>query len=135
MYSHDYTIRVRYAETDQMGFVYHGNYATFYEVGRVEALRALDCNYTDYEKAGILMPVLEIQSKFIKAARYDELLRIRTSIPKMPSMKVFFTYQIFSEEDVLLHEASTTLVFVKQEGLRPCRIPTDLQQALQPYFD
>ena len=135
MYSHEQSIRVRYAETDQMGFVYHGNYAAFYEVGRVEALRAIGCNYREYEENGILMPVLEINSKFIRSAKYDELIRIRTTIPKMPSIKVFFTYEIFSEEGQLIHEASTTLVFVKKENLRPCRIPSDFEQALAPYFE
>jgi acyl-CoA thioester hydrolase len=117
-----------------MGFVYHGHYTTFYEVGRVEALRALGCYYGEVEAQGIIMPVLECASKFLLPARYDERLSIRTSITAMPAVRIYFSYEIENEAGQLIHAGTTTLAFLKKEGLRPCRVPEALRQALEPFF-
>src|SRR5690606_42098903 len=86
MYSHESHIRVRYSETDQMGYTYYGNYAAFYEVGRVEMLRSLGLTYRSFEESGIMMPVLELRSKFIKPDRYDDLITVCTILPELPKI-------------------------------------------------
>lgn len=134
MYSHQHSFRVRYSETDQMGFVYHGDYITFHEVGRVETMRALGCNYAELEKAGIIMPVLSLQAKFMRPAYYDELLTIQTTIAAMPQARMEFSYVITNEAGEKKHEGSTTLAFLRKETLKPCRAPQSLIAALSPHF-
>lgn len=135
MYSHQYQVRIRYAETDQMGIVYYGNYATFYEIARVEALRALGFRYKSMEEAGIMLPVIENHSKFILPAYYDEVITIKTIIPKMPMVKAEFEFEIFNEANKLIHTGSTLLVFMKSDTRKPCRAPENLIQLLEPYFE
>lgn len=96
MYQSETSIRVRYGETDQMAYVYYGNYAMYYEVARVESLRQLGVTYKELEASGIMMPVLENHSKFLGPARYDELLRIVTTIREKPTVKIKFEYEIFN---------------------------------------
>ncbi|MEL6987285.1 MAG: thioesterase family protein [Bacteroidota bacterium] len=96
MFTHTTQIRVRYSETDKMGFLYYGNYAQYFEVGRVEALRSLGVSYADLEdKHGIIMPVRSMKSKFIKPALYDELLSIETSIKQIPDKTITFNVKVF----------------------------------------
>lgn len=128
-------VRVRYAETDQMGYVYYGNYAQFCELGRVELLRELGFSYNALEKQGIMLPVLEFNLRYFKPALYDDLLTVKTSVPEMPSARIRFDYQIFNEQGTLLNEARTTLVFVNKASGRPCRIPDDLASAMRPFFE
>lgn len=127
-------IRVRYAETDQMGYVYYGNYAMYYEVGRVEALRSAGFSYKEMEDDGIMMPVLENHSRYLKPAKYDELLTIRTMIKKMPGIRIKFNYEVINEQGELIHEGETTLAFLKIDSHRPCRPPAFLLDLLKPYF-
>ncbi len=136
MIIHDITnIRVRYYDTDQMGIVYYGNYARFYEIGRVEALRHLGLNYKDIEADGISMPVYDLNSRFIRAAKYDDLLTIRVTIPQMPKTRLMFGYEIFNQDGQLLNTGQTTLVFVRTETGRPCSAPADLVEATKPFFE
>ncbi len=135
MFSFDTSIRVRYAHTDQMGCVYYGNYPSFYEIGRVEMLRALGHNYKDMKASGIMMPVLESHSKYILPARYDELLTIRTTISKIPLVKMQFTYQIFNQSKQLIHEGETILVFINQKSNKPCRAPQSIIVSLKRAFE
>ena len=135
MYTHTTEIRVRYADTDQMGFVYYGNYATFYEVGRVEMLRSLGMTYSSMEESGIIMPVLELTSKFIKPALYDEVIRIKTTIQKLPSLRIHFHYELFNEKEELINLGETALVFLDHESKRPCKPPVQLMEMLKPHFD
>ena len=102
MYINDTEVRVRYAETDQMSYVYNGAYAEYLEVGRVEALRNLGVVYKDLELAGVMMPVLEMNIKYYRPARYDDVLRIRTIVKEMPTQKIFFEYEIFNENDKVI---------------------------------
>jgi acyl-CoA thioester hydrolase len=134
MYSYETKVRVRYAETDQMGYVYYGNYATYYEVGRVECLRNLGITYKELEEQGYMMPVMENHSKFISPAKYDDLLKIRVMIKEMPAAKITFQYEIENEAGILLHKGETILVFVNMKSGRPCRPPEKLQSVLIPYF-
>lgn len=134
MYQSRTTVRVRYAETDQMGYVYYGFYAMYYEVGRVESLRQLGMTYKEIEAMGIIMPVLENKSKYIAPGRYDELLTIQTTIREKPGVRIKFEYEIFNEDEKLIHIGETLLAFVDQKTNRPCRPPVEMEKVLEPYF-
>jgi len=134
MYQSETTVRVRYGETDQMGYVYYGFYAMYYEVARVESLRKLGLTYKEIEAMGIIMPVLENHSRYIAPGRYDELLRIVTTIREKPTVRINFEYEIFNEQNQLIHQGETRLAFVDQKTNRPCRPPQAMAQALEPFF-
>jgi acyl-CoA thioester hydrolase len=134
MFKHATTLRVRYAETDQMGYVYYGQYATYFEVARVEALRALGIRYRDMEAEGVMLPVLEHKSKYIRPARYDDLLRIETRLPELPQARIRFTYEIYNEQDVLLNISETTLVYLSTTTFKPVGCPQAILDALALYF-
>jgi acyl-CoA thioester hydrolase len=116
-------IRVRYAETDKMGYVYYGNYAQYFEVGRVEGLRDLGLSYRKMEDEGIMLPVLEYQIKYFKPAFYDDLLTIKTTITQVKGARIFFEYETLSESNEVLNKGATTLVFVNKESNKPCPPP------------
>lgn len=140
MFTHDVTdIRVRYADTDQMGVVYYGNYARFYEIGRVETLRHLGLSYKEMEAGGTQMPVYDLQSRFLRPAHYDDLLTIRVTIPQLPKTRLLFTYEVFNQDGVLLNTGQTTLVFLhggpaRPNAARPGLAPVQLVAALKPFF-
>ncbi|GGF21711.1 acyl-CoA thioesterase [Echinicola rosea] len=134
MFTAETHVRVRYAETDQMGYVYYGNYAMYFEVARVESLRQIGFSYKDMEDQGIIMPVLESHSNYLRPGRYDELLTIKTIIKEMPGIKIRFDYEIVNEEDILIHQGYTLLTFLKKDNHRPCRPPADLLDLLKAYF-
>lgn len=119
----DYTLRTRYAETDQMGVVYYGNYPQYLELGRVEWLRAIGLTYKEMEAEGIMMPVVSLQIQYKKPALYDELITIRTKLKDLPSTKIEFDYEILNEKGELLSTANTVLVFVDAKTFRPVRCP------------
>ena len=135
MYVSETTIRVRYGETDQMGYVYYGFYAMYYEVGRVESLRQLGLTYKSLEEIGIIMPVLENHSTFLAPARYDDLLRVVTTLREKPGVKIRFEYEIFNEEKKLLHRGETLLVFIDRKTNKPCKPPKVMIDVLAPYFN
>ena len=135
MFKSQTQIRVRYAETDQMGYVYHGFYAQYYEVGRVEAMREFGFSYRDIEEAGIMMPVAKLECQFIKPGRYDDELTIETSVKKLPGVRMQFEYEIFNSDRELINQGATTLVFVNAETRRPVKCPDRLLQNLLPYFE
>lgn len=134
MIEHSIQVRVRYAETDQMGYVYYGNYATYFEVARVETFRSLGFSYKEMEDEGIMMPVLEYKTKFIRPAKYDDLLTIKIFVKEKPSVRIKFDYEIYNEEGTLLNISETTLVFISKETGRPA-VPTGrfLQVIEQPF--
>lgn len=134
MYQSETTVRVRYGETDQMAYVYYGNYAMYYEVARVEGLRQLGVTYKELEAMGVMMPVLEYHSKFLAPGRYDELLRIVTTIAEKPGVKIKFSFETFNEENKLINQGEAVLAFVNMETGRPCRPPEKMMKALEPYF-
>ncbi len=135
MFTSEAQVRVRYAETDQMGYVYYGNYATYYEVARIECLRHLGFSYKKLEAQGIMMPVLECHSKYIKAGKYDDLLTIKVKIPEFPLVKIRFEYDIYNESGELINQGETILVFVNQETGRPCKMPEKMIELFKPFFD
>lgn len=134
MYTSETTVRVRYAETDQMGYVYYGNYAMYYEVARVESLRKLGVTYSEIEDMGIMMPVLENHSKYLGPGRYDEVLRIVTTLREIPSVRIRFEYAIYNESDKLINEGMTLLAFVDKKSGRPCRPPKQMLDVLAPFY-
>ncbi len=134
MFSFDYQIRVRYGETDQMGYVYYGNYAQYYETARVESLRSLGFIYKELEEEGIMLPVLENHSYFLGPARYDELLTIRTTIPEMPGVKIRFRYEIFNDKEELIHKGDSTLAFINMKSGSPVRPPGHIVEILKPFY-
>ena len=135
MLFHEIQVRVRNAETDKMGYVYYGNYATYYEVARVETFRHIGFSYKELEDSGVMMPVLEYKTKYIKPAHYDDLLTIKIFIKKIPSVRIVFDYEVFNEKNTLLNIAETTLVFVSSETGRPCMPPEHFINLITKYFN
>lgn len=130
--THRIAVRVRYSETDKMGYVYHGNYAQYLEMGRVEWMRQIDVPYREMEQSGIMLPVLHLSIDFKKAAVYDEVIAIETTLSEgLPAYKLEFTYQIFGEAGDLLCTAFTALVFISAETRKPIRCPDYLLEKLR----
>ena len=134
MYSHTLHLRVRYGETDQMGFAYYGHYAAYCEVARVEALRNLGVSYKQLEEEGIMLPVLEHHAYYHRPAYYDDLLTIEVRIASMPTATIKFQYAMFNQAGEQLHTAETTLAFIQSTTKRPCRPPQELLLLLAPHF-
>lgn len=134
MLNHEIKIRVRYAETDRMGYVYYGNYATYLEVARVEMLRHLGFSYRSLEDEGILLPVLDYSIRYLKPAYYDDELTIRTTIPKLPGARIIFNYEIFNDKKEKISFAETTLAFINKATNRPSPAPDDLLGVMRPFF-
>jgi acyl-CoA thioester hydrolase len=123
-------IRVRYSETDKMGYVYYGNYASYFEVARVEMLRSLGVSYKKLEEDGVMLPVLLFSIKYFKPAYYDDELTIKTRVEKMPDTRIHFYFETFNADGEQLNKAETTLVFVDIKTGKPQKIQADLV----PYF-
>lgn len=134
MYTHSTKIRVRYGETDQMGYAYYGNYAQYYEVGRVEMLRSLGMDYAGMERDGVMLPVLELKCKFIKPALYDQEITIKTILNELPGIRIHFKYELFNEDQELINIGDTTLVFVDMAKNKPCKPPEDFMERLEVWF-
>lgn len=127
-------IRVRYGETDQMGYLHHGNYPLYYEAARVECMRSLGFPYGEMEKSGILMPVLDLHCKFIRPVLYDEMLTVRAIMTEMPRTRMKLRYELFNEEGAKVNEGSTDLCFVDAVSRRPMRCPEEIAKLIQPHF-
>ena len=134
MYTFETSIRVRYGETDQMGYVYYGNYPLYYEVGRTEMLRSLELSYRAMEEEDILLPVHSLNIKYIEPAKYDDLLTLRVILKELPTAKIHFYYEVYNEQKRLLNTGETVLVFVDAHTRRPRRAPEVLLTELERYF-
>ena len=130
MKKHETKLRVRYGETDQMGVVYHGNYAQYLEVARVEWLRSIDISYKKMEADGVMLPVVNLNINFKKPAFYDELIIIKTKLRKKPGLKITIDQEIYNKDDTLLTTSEITLVFVNMKTKRPMLCPDDLLRKL-----
>jgi acyl-CoA thioester hydrolase len=119
MREYEFTVRVRYAETDQMGVVYHGNYAQYFEMGRVEWLRNFGVSYKWMEDNGVMLPVVSLEMNYKKPARYDDILRVKTILKSQTSVKIEFDYEIYNEQNQLLTTGYSMLVFVDMKTGRP----------------
>ena len=136
MIEHRHKIRVRYSETDQMGFVYYGNYATYYEVGRVEAMRQVGIEYAKLEKEhGIWMPVTSMQCRFLRPGKYDEELTIVTQIRRLPDPYITFHYEILNEDQKIVTAATVSLCFIDAVSQKRVSTPQFILDKLQEYFD
>lgn len=135
MFVYSTKIRVRYADTDQMGYMYYGNYAEFYEVGRVEMLRSLGLTYKSMEDSGIIMPVTELKCKYIKPALYDEEITVKVIMETMPSVRIHFRYELSNEKDEMINLGETTLVFINRNKNRPCLPPDDFFEKIKIHFN
>lgn len=134
MITHLTKFRVRYSETDQMGYVYYGNYAQYFEVGRVEWLRNLGFSYKTMEDEGIMLPVINLHVKFLKPAKYDDLLTLKTSLLKKPGVRIHFSYDLFNEQSDLLVTGETELVFIDIAKNKPTKTPLQLLQKIEEFF-
>jgi len=128
-------IRVRYGETDQMGYVYYGNYAQFFEVGRVEWLRALGVSYKSLEESGIMLPVIQLNINYMKPAKYDDLLTITTTLTKKPLVKIEFDFEVRNENNDLLTTGFTNLVFMDMKKNKPIKAPEYLLDQIYAQFN
>ncbi len=135
MFTSETTIRVHYALTDQMGVVYHGHYAQFYEMGRVEAMRQLGYVYKDMEAIGIIMPVTDFHSRFLRPAKYDDLITVKTILKELPlHHKVVFHHEIYNEQGDLLNTGDITLFFIEAATMKRTVMPEVLKERLRQYF-
>jgi len=135
MFTSETQIRVRYAETDQMGVVYHGHYFQYFEVARAESIRYLDYTYADMEKDGVIMPVIDVQCKYLRPAAYDDLLTVRVVLKELPvHHKIEFLHEVFNERKELLATGKVTLFFMEEKTMNRTTMPVQLLLKLQPYF-
>ncbi len=135
MYVTETQIRIHYALTDQMGMVYHGHYAQFYEIGRAEAIRQIGYTYKDIEAMGIIMPVVDIHSRFLHPAKYDDLVTVKTMLKELPlHHKIVFHHEIYNEQDELLNTGDITLYFMDAKTMKRCEMPEALREKLAGYF-
>ena len=134
MFTSKVQVRVRYADTDQMGYVYYGQYAAYYEIARVEALRAIGMNYKALEEQGVMMPVWENHSYYMQPAQFDDLLTIKVTVKELPTAKMIFHYEFTNEAGQPIHKGETVLVFMNRETRKIMRAPKALVEALKPYF-
>lgn len=136
MFSTETQIRVRYAETDQMGVVYHGNYIPYFESSRAEAIRQLGYTYADMEKMGIIMPVIDVHCRYFRPAKYDDLLTVKAILKELPiHHKIEFHHEVYNEANELLVIGKIILYFMEAKGMKRTTMPSPLLQKLQPYFN
>jgi acyl-CoA thioester hydrolase len=135
MFTSTTQIRVRYGETDQMGYLYYGNYALYYEVGRAESIRDLGFTYRQLEEMGIMMPVVELNVQYFRPALYDDLITVKTILKELPDgSKIQFHSELYNEQQQLLNKGITTLVFYDPKEKKKTNIPQELFVRLAPYF-
>ena len=135
MYESTTQIRVRYAETDQMNVVYYGNYAQYFEVGRVESIRQLGYTYKDMEASGVIMPVVEMHVRYLRPATYDDLLTVKTILRELPdNHRCEFFQDVYNEEGKLLAAGRVVLYYLDAVNRQKTQIPAALKEKLLPYF-
>ena len=134
MFVYEHQLRVRYGDTDRMGYVYYGNYGYYYEQARSEAIRSGGVTYKEIEDSGTMMPVTRMTCKYIQPALYDELLTIRTIIPAMPGRLITFNYEVYNPDKVLINEGETQLIFIDVNTKKIKTVPPILVEKLKPFF-
>ncbi len=135
MFTYNHQLRVRYSDTDQMGYVYYANYGNFFEQARAEAVRSLGIAYKDIEAAGIIIPVTRMNIKFINPAFYDEVLTVKTSIPEIPHRDLLFKYEVYNQKGKLINKAETHMVFANVQTKQLVSAPLLLLDKLKPFFE
>jgi acyl-CoA thioester hydrolase len=131
MIEHIYSFRVMYPDTDQMGTVHHSNYAKYYETARWELFRSIGISYNSVEEAGYMLPVISMKFKFLKTAKYDALLSVKTTLKAIKGVRIWFTYKLYNEQKDLINEAETELAFVRRDNWKPCAAPEFLMKAIE----
>ncbi|QPH39819.1 acyl-CoA thioesterase [Pedobacter endophyticus] len=136
MFTYETKVRVRYAETDQMGVVHHGNYAQYYEIARTECFEACSgMSYEAMEDEGVMLPILEMTSKFLKPARYNQVLTVKSIVKTLPTVRIKVDYEVYNESNELINVASTTLVFVDKATRKPCHPPESFMKNVRTFFN
>jgi len=135
MFTTSTQIRVRYAETDQMGVVYHSNFFPYFESARAESIRELGLTYADMEKMGVIMPVVDVHCRYLRPARYDDLLTVKTTLKELPvHHKIEFRHEVYNEKDELLVVGKIILYFMEANGMKRTSMPVQLLEKIQPFF-
>ncbi len=134
MYIAESQVRVRYGESDRMGYAYYGYYPLYYEVGRTEMMRSLGLAYKEMEDNGIILPVISLQTNYLAPAYYDDLLTVKTILKEMPGVRIRFDYEIYNEKGEKLNFGETTLVFTDAKTRKPRRPPEYFLKRLAEYF-
>lgn len=135
MFTTQSKVRVRYAETDQMGVVYHSHYFQYFEVARAEAIRELGFTYADMERTGVIMPVIEVQCRYLRPALYDDLLTVKVILKELPlHHKIEFHQEVYNEKAELLVTGRVILYFMEAKTMKRTTMPEKLQEKLQPFF-
>ena len=135
MYTHRTTKRVRDGETDQMGYLYYGNYALYYEIGRVEMLRSLGLTYKMMEDNWqVMMPVANMNSRYLRPARYDELITIETTLRSLPEKEITFHFELFNPANKLVNSGRVSLCFIDMATSQRLDCPEELLEVLTSYF-
>ena len=135
MYIHQTQLRVPYADTDQMGYMYYGNYAKYYEIARTEAIRAIGISYRQLEEQGYMLPVYENYSKYLLPALYDEQLTIKVIFGTIPEVRWEVSYEFYNEQNQLIHQGKTTLIFIQKDTRRICKAPQEVIDKMRKYIE
>ncbi len=135
MYTNETQIRVRYCETDRMGYLHHGHYIDYFEAGRTELLRSLGLTYREMEDNGIILPVINIDVHYMSPAHYDELLTVKTTLKEKPLVKLILGYEIYNDQGTLLCTGNSTLVFTNASTRKPCRTPDYFLEKINQFFE
>ena len=133
MIEHEYTFRVQYVDTDQMGTVHHSNYVKYYEAARWELFRSIGVSYQAVEEAGYMLPVTRMNFHFLKTTHYDALLTVKTTIKAIKGVRIWITYKLYNDHDKLINEAETELAFVRRDNWKPCSAPDFVLSAIERY--
>lgn len=135
MYIHQTHVRVRYGETDQMGYLYHGNYAQYFEIGRIDALRSLEMSYREMEEElRVMMPVMSLNMRFVRPALYDDYLTVTTELRKLPQKDITFYTEIKNAKGKLINGGSVKLCFIDADTKKRVDAPKKLVERLMPHF-
>jgi acyl-CoA thioester hydrolase len=135
MIEHEYTFRVAYSETDQMGTVHHSNYVKYYETARWELFRSIGIPYNSIEAAGYLLPVIGMNFKFLRKTNYDALLTSKTTLKDIQGARIWFTYKLYNEQNELINVAETELAFVSKDDWKPRMVPDFVLQAIDANYN
>lgn len=133
MIEHEYTFRVKYPDTDQMGTVHHSNYVKYCETARWELFRSIGISYRSVEEAGYMLPVIDMKFKFLKTTQYDTQLTVKTTLKAIKGVRIWFTYQIYNEQAELINKAETELAFVRKDNWKPCAAPDFILKAIEKH--
>jgi len=134
MIEHEYTFRVMYPDTDQMGTVHHANYVKYYETARWELLRSIGISYSSVEEAGFMLPVIRMNFRFLKTTHYDAQLTVKTTLKAIKGVRIWFTYKLYNDQNELINEAETELAFVRRGTWKPCAAPDFLIKAIEKEY-